>query len=113
MALEDEQAVLLRCIGEPTRLRILKFLANGEKCVNEIVNALNKEQSLVSHHLRALRECDIVMTRQEAQKIYYKLTDPALAELVLKSEAIMKKLPLCKLEGGRYEGGEDQECCEG
>lgn len=100
MNAEEEQARLLRCIGEPTRLRILKMLAGGEKCVGEIVEALAKEQSLVSHHLRALKDCNIVGVRQEAQKIYYALTDPALAELVFKCEAIMKELPLCQGTNG-------------
>ena len=99
MTIEDNQARLLKCIGEPTRLRILKLLAGGEKCVGEIVEALDKEQSLVSHHLRALKDCNIVVVRQEAQKIFYKLADPRLAELVLKSEAIMKELPLCQGNG--------------
>jgi len=111
MTLEDEQARFLRCIGEPTRLQILKLLANSEKCVGEIVETLNKEQSLVSHHLRALKECNIVMSRQEAQKIYYKLADPRLAELVLNSESLMKELPLCQLKE-YHEGREDQEHCE-
>jgi DNA-binding transcriptional ArsR family regulator len=92
---ENEQARFLRCIGEPTRLRILKLLANGSKCVGNIVEATNKEQSLVSHHLRALKECNIVIAKQEAQKIYYKLADPRLAELVFMIESIVTELPLC------------------
>lgn len=105
MTIEEDQARFLRCIGEPTRLRILKLLASGEKCVGEIVEALNKEQSLVSHHLRALKDCNIVVVRQEAQKIYYALADPGLAELVLKSEALMKELPLCQGNGACAEEG--------
>ena len=112
MAIEEEQARLLRCIGQPTRLRILKLLANGERCVGEIVEALNKEQSLVSHHLRALKECNIIAARQETQRIYYRLTDARLAELVVKSESIMKELPLCQLKGVCYEGEENQGCSE-
>ena len=108
MTIEDDQARFLRCIGEPTRLRILKLLVGGEKCVGEIVEGLDKEQSLVSHHLRALKECNIVVARQKAQRIYYKLADPRLAELVLKSEAITKELPICQLEGGCYEERGDQ-----
>jgi len=92
---EDNQARFLRCIGEPTRLRILKLLASGERCVGEIVESLDKEQSLVSHHLRALKNCNIVVVRQEAQKIYYALSDPGLAELIFKIEAIMEEVPLC------------------
>ncbi len=104
MTIENEQARFLRCIGEPTRLRILKLLASGEKRVGEVMNSLNKEQSLISHHLRALKECNIVVARQEAKNIYYKLADPRLAELVLNSESIMKELPLCPTKGTGYEG---------
>lgn len=112
MTIEEEQARFLRCIGEPNRIQIIKLLADNEKCVGEIVEGLDKEQSLVSHHLRALKECNIVVARQEGQKIYYRLTDPKLAELVLISESLMKELPLCKSEGECYEGEDDQRCSE-
>jgi DNA-binding transcriptional ArsR family regulator len=96
MAIADEQARLLQCIGEPTRLQILKLLAEGEKYVGEITEALGKEQSLVSYHLRALRECNIVVVNQEAQRVYYKLSDAKLAELVNISEAVVKDIFLCR-----------------
>ncbi len=105
MATADEQARLLRCIGEPTRLRILKLLTDGEKYVGEIINNLKKDQSLVSYHLRHLRECNIVVVRQEAQRAYYKLSDFRLAELVNISEAVVKNIPVCPLpQGGLHEG---------
>ena len=110
MSAEDKQARFLRCIGEPTRLQILKLLADSEKCVGEIVESLNKEQSLLSHHLRALKECNIVVARQEAQRIYYGLADPRLFELVVLSESLMKELPLCQSKGVCYEGQENQGC---
>jgi len=103
MSIQDEQARFLRCIGEPTRLQILKLLAGGEKCVGEIVETLDKEQSLISHHLRALKECNIVVARQEAPKIYYGLADPRLSELVATSESLMKELPLCQSKGVCYD----------
>ncbi|MFH1775733.1 MAG: metalloregulator ArsR/SmtB family transcription factor [Chloroflexota bacterium] len=99
MSAEDDLARFLKCIGEPTRLRILKLLAGGERCAGEIVGATHREQSLVSHHLRALRECNIVAMRQEGQKVYYKLADARLAELVLKSEPLIKELSLCPPKG--------------
>ena len=112
MTTEQDQATFLRCIGEPTRLGILKLLVEGEKCVGEIAGVLNKEQSLISHHLRALKECNIVKERQEAQKVYYKLMDIRLASLIIDSEALMKELSLCKCQEvncerkGNQEGGE-------
>jgi len=96
--IEEDQARFLRCIGEPTRLQILKLLAEGDKCVGELARALNKEQSLISHHLKALKECNIVKDRQEAQKVYYRLADERLARLIIESEALMKELSLCKYQ---------------
>ena len=110
MTFEEEQARFLRCIGESNRIQIIKLLADSEKCVGEIVEGLDKEQSLVSHHLRALKECNIVVSRQEGQKIYYKLTDNKLADLVFISESLMKELPLCQSEGECCEGEDDQRC---
>lgn len=96
MTVEEDQARFLRCIGEPTRLQILKLVAEGERCVGELTGILNKEQSLISHHLKALKECNIVKDRQEAQKVYYKLADDRLARLIIDSEALMIALSLCK-----------------
>jgi len=109
MPVEEKQARFLRCIGEPTRLQILKLVAKGEKCVGELARVLNKEQSLISHHLRALKECNIVKDRQEAQKIYYKLTDSRLARLIIDSEALMIELSLCKYQEVNYGGEENQK----
>jgi len=102
MTIEEDQARFLRCIGEPTRLQLLKLLAEGEKCVGELASILNKEQSLISHHLRAFKECNIVKDRQEAQKVYYKLTNVRLARLIIDSEALMKELALCKCQEVNY-----------
>ena len=71
MLAQEDQARFLRCIGEPTRLQMLKLLAAGERCVGELASLIGKEQSLVSHHLKALKDCNIVKERQEAQKVYY------------------------------------------
>ena len=98
MSIEDEQSRFLKCIGEPTRLRIIKLLASEEKCVCEIATSLKREQSSISHHLKALRKCSIVTSRKEVKNIYYKLIDPRLALFVLTGESIMKDLPLCQVE---------------
>jgi len=112
MTMAEDQAKFLRCIGEPTRLQILKLLAKGERCVGELTDVLNKEQSLISHHLRALKECNIVKERQEAQKVYYKLTDTRLARLIIDCEALMKELSLCKCQEVNYGKEENQRSGE-
>lgn len=113
MTLEEGHARFLRCIGEPTRLQILKLLVEGERCVGELSKVLNKEQSLISYHLRALKECNIVKQRQEAQKVYYKLMDARLARLILDSEALMLELSLCKCQEVNYEGKGNQRSSKG
>jgi DNA-binding transcriptional ArsR family regulator len=113
MAMAEDQARFLKCIGEPTRLQILKLLAIGERCVGELASVLNKEQSLISHHLKALKECNIVKERQEAQKVYYKLTDARLARLIIDCEALMKELSPCKCQEVNYERRENQRGGEG
>ena len=110
---EENQARFMRCIGEPTRLQILKLLAKGERCVGELARVLNKEQSLISHHLRALKECNIVKERQEAQKVYYEITDDRLARLIIDSEVLMKELSLCKCQEVNYGKEENQGSGEG
>lgn len=112
MSIADEQARFLRCIGEPSRLQILKLLADGEKCVGEIAEVLNREQSSVSHHLRAMKECNVVAARQQSQNVYYKLVDTKLANLVIDIESLVRELPLCQSKGECYDERENQECCK-
>ena len=113
MTVEEDQARFLRCIGEPTRLQILKLVAEGERCVGELARVLNKEQSLISHHLRALKECNIVKDKQEAQKVYYKITDDRLARLITDSEALMIELSLCEYQEVNHGEEGNQRCGEG
>ena len=107
MNLEENQARFLRCLGEPTRLQILKLLAEGKRCVGELASALSKEQSLISHHLKSLKECNIVKDSQEAQKVYYSLADDRLSRLIMDSEALMTELSLCKYQEVNYERQEN------
>ena len=113
MTVAEDQARFLRCIGEPTRLQILKSLSRRERCVGELSDVLNREQSLISHHLRALKECNIVKERQEAQKVYYTLADARLATLIVDCEALMKELSLCKCQEMSYERKTDQRSSKG
>lgn len=103
MTNETEHARFLRCIGEPTRMRIIKLLSQGEKCVGDICEEIGKDQPLVSHHLRVLKECGIVSSRSETQKHYCRLADPILAELLTVIENVVTKLKPCQAES---------VCCE-
>ena len=72
----------IKCIADPTRFQILHSLKSGEKCVCELVNSTEKEQSLISHHLQPLKACGLVENRQEGKNIFYKITDPDIKKLI-------------------------------
>lgn len=61
----------LKALAHPTRLRILCLLQEGEKTVFELQTLLNCTQSNISQHLSIMREREILMTRKEANQVYY------------------------------------------
>lgn len=65
-------------IAEPQRRLIIDLLARGEMAVNEIVEALQMKQPLVSKHLRVLREVDLVRVRTDGRQRLYSLNSEAL-----------------------------------
>jgi len=88
----ERQLRLLKCLGDETRFKILLTLKSGERCVCEIVKELGKEQSLISHHLRALKVCGLIKSKRDGRKIKYKLVDPSISELLIKTDEISNKL---------------------
>ena len=66
---------LLRLIGEENRLKILCILKQGKHCVCEIERHLNLSQSLISHHLKDLKETGLISDKKNGLRIYYSLTD--------------------------------------
>jgi len=62
---------LLKCICDETRFEILESLQKDkELCVNDFVEKLNKDQPLVSHHLKTLKKCGIVKSRDEGSNVF-------------------------------------------
>ena len=76
---EQEQIISLatafKAISEPSRLKILFALRQGEMCVYHITEAVGGTQSAVSHQLRILRDNNIIKSRRDGQNIVYSLAD--------------------------------------
>jgi ArsR family transcriptional regulator len=72
-------ALRFRALGEETRLRILELLVGGEASVTELTAGLGIGQSLMSHHLRILRDAGLVADRRDGRWIHYSIAEPALA----------------------------------
>ncbi len=73
-------AALFHALSDEKRLRILALLAGGELCVCELTEALHLSQSLLSFHLRTLRDAGLVVDRREGRWIHYSLRSEALEE---------------------------------
>lgn len=70
-----------KLLSEPTRLRILQLLMDGEKSVNELVNAMHTTQANVSKHLGILADGGLVARRKEGVSTFYRIADPSLTSL--------------------------------
>jgi DNA-binding transcriptional ArsR family regulator len=68
-------------LSEPMRLRILNLLEDGEKCVQELVDATQTSQANVSKHLKVMLQAGIISRRPKGTSAYYDVEDPLIFEL--------------------------------
>jgi ArsR family transcriptional regulator len=66
-------ASLLKVLADETRLAVVQQLFDGPKHVAEINECLRLEQSLLSHHLKVLRESGIVLAERDGKAVLYRL----------------------------------------
>jgi len=86
-----DQAEMLKALAHPTRLQILDQLRDGEKCVCKITPELRMEQSNVSRHLNVLKKEGLVVSRKEGLKVFYKVSDPKIFDILEASKELLKK----------------------
>jgi len=72
---------VLQALADENRLRILEVLRGGERCVCELQEPLEMAQSLLSHHLKVLREAGLVRHRREGRWVHYSLAADRLARV--------------------------------
>ena len=73
----------LKAMGHPLRLKILCILANGnETSVQDLVDLVGTSQSNISQHLSILRDKDILASRKEANKVFYRIGDDKILALM-------------------------------
>jgi ArsR family transcriptional regulator len=71
----------LKALSDEKRVRILTQLAGGERCVCDLTEALDAGQSLLSFHLRTLKDAGLVADRRAGRWVHYSLNGDALADL--------------------------------
>ena len=116
----NELVLAAKALADPTRVRVLAALRDGELCVCELSDVLDVTQSTLSTHLQVIRDANLVQTRKEGKWVYYALntdakrllkgvfgffaTELATAPLLRRDEARLKK---------RLAEREDGACCRG
>jgi len=82
----NDDAVLtadaLKAMGHPLRWRILCALGDKEITVGELAKLIGTTQSNMSQHLDQLRNKRILISRKEANRMYYRVRNEALLELI-------------------------------
>ena len=82
-----------KALSDEHRLRIVDLLRGGERCVCELTDALDLGQSLLSFHLKSLKDAGLVSDRRDGRWAYYSLNRDAFAQL----EAFVGGLPSRRL----------------
>ena len=96
--LDEALAQSLKSLSDPTRLRVFDVLMEGVQCNCEIAERLGLSLSLISHHVRILREAGLVRSERDpddARWTYYSVDQEALAQL---SETIRHLLDVDRIQ---------------
>lgn len=83
----DHAGELLRALAAPVRIAIVLHLRESQRCVHELVEALDLPQPLISQHLRVLKAAGVVAGERSGREVLYRLVDAHLAEIVVAAVA--------------------------
>jgi DNA-binding transcriptional ArsR family regulator len=89
----EKASRLFRAIGEPSRLRLLSRLAQGEICVTELAASEGESLSTISQRLRVLRSENIIVRKRRGKHINYLLADQHVMDLVFNALAHATERP--------------------
>ena len=70
----DDCSAALRVISDKTRLKVVEKLFRGPANVSDMVTRLGLDQSLLSHHLKVLRDHGIVESKRVGKQVWYSLS---------------------------------------
>lgn len=73
-------ALICKALGDSNRLQIVQMLSEGEKCGCKLLEAFEITQPTLSHHMRILTECGLVIARKEGKWSHYSLNCETLKE---------------------------------
>ena len=89
---------IFRALGEDTRYKIVKMLLEEEKCICELMEDLNLSQSAVSHHVKILKQAELVSDRRQGKWTFYSLDKEGFESAF----AYFQKEMITPIEGYQY-----------
>jgi ArsR family transcriptional regulator, cadmium/lead-responsive transcriptional repressor len=85
-------AKLFRGLADPTRLRILLALMEGEQRVTDLKARIGCSQANVSGHLSCLKDCGLALDRPEGRQVFYRLASPEIVGMLRAAERVLEEL---------------------
>jgi ArsR family transcriptional regulator len=79
---EERLAEIFKALGHPTRVKIVEYLADGEKCVKDIWQEIGVPQPTVSQHINILKNAGIISFRKDGVKTCYRVEMPVVIEIL-------------------------------
>ncbi|WP_214825611.1 ArsR/SmtB family transcription factor [Exiguobacterium algae] len=71
----EELSKVLKVLGDPTRLAMLKQMETDEQCACSFVDCFDISQPAISRHLKMLRQAGLLLERRDKQWIHYRLNE--------------------------------------
>lgn len=68
-----QRTAVFRALGHPARLRVVEALADGERCVCDLVEVAGLAWSTVSRHLAVLKKAGVLKDEKRGQQVFYRL----------------------------------------
>lgn len=73
---------VFKALGHPARVTMVRALAEGERCVCELVEAVGLSWSTVSRHLSVLRAAGVVADEKRGLQVFYRLRLPCVSRFI-------------------------------
>lgn len=77
---ETDIAIICKALGDTNRLQIIQMLSDGEKCGCKLLEKFEITQPTLSHHMKTLVECGLVIDRKDGKWHHYSLNCETLLE---------------------------------
>jgi ArsR family transcriptional regulator len=108
-----EQTAVFKALSDANRLRIVDMLSRGELCACKLLEHFNITQPTLSHHMKVLADCGLVLSRRDGIWAYYSLNKCRIMDFIGFVEQVTgeKDKCICKVAIQRDEAEANSENC--